>query len=104
MNTAEQSETDKQTTIARRDVWARVMNLPCEASVDICIPHFTVADLLAVRPGSVLNTKHREHAHVPLIVNRQTVAWGEFEVVEDNLALRLVDLAPGDAPPTGVRQ
>ena len=60
--------------------------------MDLRIPHFTVRDLLDLAPGCVLDTLHEEGSHLPVVVNGQTIAWGEFDVVDDGLAVRLMEL------------
>jgi len=72
--------------------WAQVKGLLCRLSVDVPIPHFTVRQLLELAPGVILDTQYEEGSHVPVIVNGQLIAWGEFDVVDDALAIRLTEL------------
>jgi len=72
--------------------WARLKGLVCQLSVEVRIPHFTVRNLLDLAPGSVLDTRYEEGSHLPVIVNGQIIAWGEFDVVDENLAVRLTEL------------
>ena len=57
------------------------------------VPRFTVRDLLALRPGSVLETEASCAQDVPVRVGGVAFAWSEFEVVEQRLAVRLTRLA-----------
>ena len=72
--------------------WGHVKGLPCRLSVEIRVPHFTVSNLLDLVKGAILDTYHPEGSHVPVLVNGQMVAWGEFDVVDDALAIRLTEL------------
>lgn len=54
---------------------------------------FCVRDLLALERGTVVETEH-EHTHdVPVRSGGALLAWGEFEVVSEGLAVRLTRLA-----------
>jgi len=53
--------------------------------------HFTIADLLALKQGSIVETACRHTSDVPLRVNHLLIAWTEFEVVGDRLAVRITE-------------
>ena len=74
--------------------WSHVKGLLCRLSVEVPVPHFTVRRLLALAPGNILDTYHEEGAHVPVMVNSQMIAWGDFDVAGDFLAIRLTELVP----------
>jgi len=67
--------------------------LPCTLALDIPVLNFTVADLLNLQPGSVVETAYHQSSDLPLRVNGQLVGWTEFEVVGERLAVRLTDLS-----------
>ena len=73
--------------------WRPVLELPGEFMVDLPMPGFTIADLLKLRPGSVIHTHWRVGQDVPLRLNGTLIGWGEFEVMGNNLAVRLTELA-----------
>ena len=73
--------------------WRPVLGLPCEFFVDLSVPGFTIADLLKLRPGSVINARWRVGQDVPLRLNGTLIGWGEFEVKGNSLAVRLTELA-----------
>jgi flagellar motor switch/type III secretory pathway protein FliN len=73
--------------------WKRVLALPCEFIVDLPVPGFTIADLLKLRTGSVINAHWRVGQDVPLRLNGTLLGWSEFEVMGDSLAVRLTELA-----------
>ena len=72
--------------------WNHVKGLLCKLSVEIPIQHFTVRQLLDLAPGTILNTHYEESSHVPVIVNGQLIARGEFDIVDDTLVIRLTEL------------
>ena len=73
--------------------WFHVKGLHCLLSVEAPIPHFTVRKLLDLAPGVILDTYCEEGSHVPIVVNGQMIAWGEFDVAEEMLAIRLTEFA-----------
>jgi flagellar motor switch/type III secretory pathway protein FliN len=73
--------------------WRRVLGLPCGLTVDLAMPDFKVADLLKLRVGSVINAHWSLGRDVPLRLNGTLLGWSEFEVVADNLAVRVTELA-----------
>jgi flagellar motor switch/type III secretory pathway protein FliN len=78
---------------ANPEAWAQALTLSCKLTLDMPLPGFRVADLLGLRPRSVINSHWRAGADVPLRVNGKVIACGEFEVVGDHLAVRLTELA-----------
>jgi flagellar motor switch/type III secretory pathway protein FliN len=72
--------------------WKRVLGLPCGLTVDLAMPDFKVADLLKLRIGSVINAHWGLGRDVPLRLNGTLLGWSEFEVVSDNLAVRVTEL------------
>ncbi len=73
--------------------WRPVLGLPCELSVDLPLPGFRIADLLKMRSGSVIDAHWRLGQDVPLRLNGTLLGWIEFEVMGNNLAVRLTELA-----------
>jgi flagellar motor switch/type III secretory pathway protein FliN len=67
--------------------------LPCAISVELPVVRFTVEDLLSLKEGAILQTACHQTSDVPLRVNDMLVAWTEFEVVGERLAVRLTELA-----------
>lgn len=73
--------------------WSAFQQLPCRISLEISIPHFTVAALLRLSPNDVINTRWLQGSDVPLRVNGKLIGWTEFEVIDDSLAARLTQIA-----------
>jgi flagellar motor switch/type III secretory pathway protein FliN len=67
--------------------------LPCTLALDVPVTHFTVRDLLQIRPGSIVETDCHQSSDIPMRVNGLLMAWTEFELVGERLAARITDLA-----------
>jgi flagellar motor switch/type III secretory pathway protein FliN len=78
---------------AEEDPLDSVPWLPCALTLDLPVVRFTVADLLALAKGSIVETACHHTSDVPLRVNNLLIGWTEFEVVGDRLAVRITDLA-----------
>jgi len=79
--------------VETHDIWSQVQMLMCELTVDVPLPGFRVADVLGMGRHAVLNSRWRVGNDVPLRINGELVAFGEFEVVGERLAVRLTELA-----------
>jgi flagellar motor switch/type III secretory pathway protein FliN len=73
--------------------WRPLLGLPCQLTVDLPLPHFKVADFLALRPGSVFGTDWRIARDIPLRINGNLIGWAEFEGTGNRLAVRVMELA-----------
>ena len=67
--------------------------LPCTLTVDLRVVNFTVGDLLRLHQGATVETACHQTSDLPLRVNGRLMGWTEFEVVGEQLAVRLTDLA-----------
>jgi flagellar motor switch/type III secretory pathway protein FliN len=65
--------------------------LPCTLTVEVPVVRFTIADLLDLHEGSIVETACHHTSDVPLRVNRMLIGWTEFEVVGDRLAIRVTE-------------
>ena len=65
--------------------------LPCTLTVEVPVARFTIADLLSLKEGSIVETACHHTSDVPLRVNRLLIGWTEFEVVGDQLAIRVTE-------------
>jgi flagellar motor switch/type III secretory pathway protein FliN len=82
----------QNSTVTHPDAWVQVLLLPCSLTVDVPLPGFTVADVLRLKRSSVINSHWRVGTDIPLRLNGELIASGEFEVVGNNLAVRLTEL------------
>lgn len=72
---------------------ARFDWLPCRLSLEIPVSEFTLGDLLRLHKDSVVTTAVRSNEEIPLSVNRQLIAWIQFEMIGERLAARITELA-----------
>jgi len=100
MSTFAQNPDPKQVEFVQSDVREdgkdrldRMPWLPCTLSVDLPLVRFTIADLLKLKEGSIVETACHQTSDVPLRVNHLLIGWTEFEVIGDRLAVRITDQA-----------
>ena len=67
--------------------------LPCTVTLELPLQRFTVADLSQLTVGSVVSTACPRNGDVPLFVNGQLIGWTELEVIDDRLAVRIMEIA-----------
>jgi len=72
--------------------WAHAGALPCKLSVQAPVQGFTLKDLLNLRPQSIIRSQLAASASPALRVNDEVVAWCDFEVLSNRLAVRLTEL------------
>ncbi|MFZ0477838.1 MAG: FliM/FliN family flagellar motor C-terminal domain-containing protein [Terriglobales bacterium] len=75
------------------DPWTRVEGLPCLLSIEIPVPNFTVADLVRLAPSRLVDSRWIVGEDVPLLINGELIAWSEFEILNNHVAVRLTELA-----------
>jgi|SRR5579864_1374320 len=73
--------------------WTKVQMLPCNVSIEVPVPGFTLKTLLGLCAASVVSTQRPTTANLPLRVNGELIAWCEFEVLGNRLSVRLTELA-----------
>jgi flagellar motor switch/type III secretory pathway protein FliN len=73
--------------------WPAFQLLPCQLSLEIPVPGFTIAALLRLSANDVVNTHWLQGSDVPLHVNGKLIGWTEFEVIDVHLAARLTQIA-----------
>jgi len=69
-----------------------VARLPVELEVAIPVREFRVRNLLALEPGQLIETRWEQGDDLPLTGGEVQLAWSEFEVVEQQLAVRVTRL------------
>jgi flagellar motor switch/type III secretory pathway protein FliN len=65
--------------------------LPCTLTLEVPVVRFTIADLLALKEGSIVETACHHTSDIPLRVNKLLIGWTEFQVVGDHLAVRITE-------------
>jgi flagellar motor switch protein FliN/FliY len=73
--------------------WPMISRLPAMLAVCVPLSRFKVCDLLNLECGQTIESAWAETEDVPLKAGALQLCWGEFEVVEQNKALRLTRLA-----------
>ena len=66
--------------------------LPVELDVVVPVREFRVRQLLALQPGQLIESQWGNGEDVPLAAGTVQLAWGEFEVIDNQLAVRVTRL------------
>jgi flagellar motor switch/type III secretory pathway protein FliN len=74
------------------DPFAQVMLVPATLTVEVPVVNLSVRELFRLEKGSVVASAQSAGANLPLFVSKKLIAWGEFQVVGENLALRVAEL------------
>jgi flagellar motor switch protein FliN/FliY len=78
---------------AESPVWEKALDFSCTLTADLALPDFTLRRVLELAKGQVIDSRWHQGVDVPMLVNGRVIAWAEFEVVDNRLALRLTELA-----------
>ncbi len=70
-----------------------VARLPVELDVAVPVREFRVRNLLALEPGTVIESRWNHGNDLPLAAGNVKLAWTEFEVIETRLGVRVTRLA-----------
>jgi flagellar motor switch protein FliN len=81
----------QKTESTKQDRWTAVLGLPCMLIAELPVANMTIADLLELEVGSLVESRHTEGTPIPVSVNSVMVALAEFEVISDHLGLRITD-------------
>jgi flagellar motor switch/type III secretory pathway protein FliN len=71
---------------------SRVAQLPVELDVVVPVRDFRVRNLLALQPDQVIESQWANGDDLPLASGAVRLAWGEFEVIDNQLAVRVTRL------------
>ena len=83
----EEEEPEQEETDGRLD------RLPMQVDVMLRVHSFRVQDLLSMEKGTVVETVHEHTQDVPLRCGGALLLWSEFEVLDQQLAVRITRLA-----------
>jgi flagellar motor switch protein FliN/FliY len=81
------------TRIEEHAGWSVLSKLTVPISAEIVLAGFKVRDLLALKAGQVIVSEWLETEDVPVKAGQTQVGWSEFEVVDQQLLIRLTRLA-----------
>jgi flagellar motor switch protein FliN/FliY len=69
-----------------------ISRLPVEVDVSVPIRKFRVRNLLALAVGGVISSQWGQGEDMPLAARGAQLAWTEFEVIDQKLAVRVIRL------------
>jgi len=72
---------------------AALSRVAVELDVAIPVRDFRVRNLLALAPGQLIQTQWQQGEDLPLATRGAQLAWSEFEVIDEQLAVRVTRLA-----------
>jgi flagellar motor switch protein FliN/FliY len=73
--------------------WTVISQFPTALSVSIPLHNLRVRDLLHLQSGQIVRTSWNCGGDVPLSIGALQIAWGEFDLLNGDIALRIVRLA-----------
>lgn len=73
--------------------WVVLSRLPVVLTARIPLSSFKVRDLLQLQQGQMVHSDWSTTEDIPVKIGRVQLAWSEFEVVEESMAMRLTRLA-----------
>jgi flagellar motor switch protein FliN/FliY len=78
----------------------RLQNVPVELAVEIGRTRMTIGEALALGPGSVVTVGRLAGDPVDLLVNGRVIARGEVVAIDEELGLRITEIAAAVVEPT----
>jgi len=81
-----------ETEVDEEPSGTKLDHLPMQLDVMVKVQSFRVQDLLALEKGSVVETVHEHTQDVPVRSGGALLAWAEFEVLDQQLAVRVTRL------------
>jgi flagellar motor switch/type III secretory pathway protein FliN len=78
--------------IEEHPCWETLAQLRVTMRAGVALNRFKVKDLLAMKEGQVFESLSPATDDVPVRVGQMQLGWGEFEVLEQRMSLRLTRL------------
>ena len=78
--------------LAARTRWPMLLHVPVMMTVKIPLPGLSLRGLAALNVGKVIASDWPVSEEVPLYASNVALSWGEFEVVDGAIAIRLTRL------------
>jgi flagellar motor switch protein FliN/FliY len=75
----------------------RLQNVPVELAVEIGRTRMTIGEALALGPGSVVTVGRLAGDPVDLLVNGRVIARGEVVAIDEEMGLRITEIAAATA-------
>ena len=76
-----------------------VIDVPLRLTVEVGSATMLVREALQLAKGSIVELDRGSGDPADILVNGRLMARGEVTVVDDNLAIRIVEMLGGDPPP-----
>lgn len=74
------------------DEWLALADMRVRLNIALALEGFRMRQLRELDVGSILETRYTCSDELPLFVQQTQVAWGEFEVLDQHICLRLTSL------------
>jgi flagellar motor switch/type III secretory pathway protein FliN len=75
-----------------RTKWPMLLQVPVSMMVKIPLPRISLRGLAALSVGNLIVSSWAASEEVPLYASNVALSWGEFEVVDGMIAIRLTRL------------
>ena len=72
--------------------WETLAQMKMTMRAEVLLHRFKVKDVLSLAVGQVFETLSPDTEDVPILVGNVQLGWGEFEVVDQRMALRVTRL------------
>jgi flagellar motor switch protein FliN/FliY len=79
--------------IEQHPAWPVLARMPETITASLSLRRFTVRSLLLLAAGQTIESDQPLTEDIPLRIGPVQIAWGEFEVVEQTMALRVTRIA-----------
>ena len=84
---------DRLRDVEEHPHWIAIARMPVVLAARVPLTGFKVKDLLQLEAGQLIRSEWSTAEDIPVKIGRVQLAWSEFEVVEDSMAMRLTRLA-----------
>ena len=93
---AQESQTsalDHMLKMEQHKHWETLSRLPRKLGVAVPVPAFKVRDLIRLHTGQMVRSAWPSSGDLPIRIGAVQLAWGEFEVIDRRMAVRITRLA-----------
>ncbi len=84
---------ERMRNIEQHPHWVAIARMPVVLVACVPLAGFKVRDLLQLEGGQMIRSEWSTAEDIPVKIGRVQLAWSEFEVVEESMAMRLTRLA-----------
>ncbi len=83
----------RMTLIDQHPAWETLSQISMTMRTEVALDRFRVRDLLTLAKGQVFTSASPNTDDVPIRIGSVQLGWGEFEVIDQKMALRITRLA-----------